>query len=130
MGGKTDYLENKILDHTTGKTTYAKPTVYVGLFTAAPSDTAAGTEVSGNNYSRVATAGADWNAAATGATDNANAITFPTPSGSWGTITHFGLFDASSGGNLLWWGALTSQQVVSTNNVVSFAAGALDLTDD
>jgi hypothetical protein len=106
------------------------PTAYVGLYTAAPTDAGGGTEVSGNNYARVATAGADWAAASGGATSNANAITFPTPSGSWGTVTHFGIFDASTAGNLLWWGLLTTSKTIGSGDSASFAAGALDLTDD
>lgn len=129
-GSKSDYLENKILDHTTGKTSYTKPTAYVGLYTAAPSDAGGGTEVSGSNYSRVTTAAGDWNAAASGSTSNANAITFPTPSGSWGTVTHFGIFDAATTGNLLWWGSLTTSKTIGSGDTASFAAGALVLTDD
>lgn len=129
-GSKTDYLENKVLDHTTGKAAYTKPTTYVGLFTAAPSDSGGGTEVSGSNYSRVTTAAGDWNSAASGSTSNANAITFPVPSGSWGTVTHFGLFDAATVGNLLWWGSLTNSKTIGSGDTASFAAGALVLTDD
>lgn len=106
------------------------PTAYVALYTAAPTDAGGGTEVSGNNYSRVQTAGADWAAASSGASSNANAITFPTPSGSWGTVTHFGIFDAATNGNLLWWGALGASKTPGSGDSASFAAGALDLTDD
>lgn len=130
MGSKSDYLENKVLEHNVGKTTYAKPTAYVALFTAAPSDSSAGTEVTGNAYARIATAGADWAAASGGSITNANALTAPTPTGSWGTVTHAALMDASTGGNMLYWGALTSAQVISTGNIVSFAPGALVLTED
>lgn len=129
-GSKSDFLENKILDHTTGKTSYTMPSVWVGLFTAAPSDAGGGTEVSGGSYARKSTAGADWNAAASGSTSNANAITFVTPTGSWGTATHFGLFDAATTGNLLWWGSLTTSKTIGSGDTASFAAGALVLTDD
>lgn len=129
-GSKTDYLENKVIDHVTGKTAYTKPTAYVALFTAAPSDAGGGTEVSGSNYSRVTTAGADWNAAASGSTSNANALTFPTPSGSWGTVTHFALFDAATTGNMLIWGSLTTSKTIGTGDTASFAAGALVYTED
>lgn len=127
---KTDYLENALLDHVTGKTAYTKPTAYVGLFTAAPSDAGGGTEVSGGSYARKVTAGADWNAASGGSVANANAITFATASGSWGTVTHFGVFDASSGGNLLRWAALTANKTIGSGDVASFAAGALVMTED
>jgi hypothetical protein len=127
---KTDFAENKTLDHMTGKATWAAVTARVGLFTAAPSDAGGGTEVSGGSYARVTTAAADWNAASGGSTTNANAITFPTASGSWGTVTHFGIFDAASGGNLLRWAALGTSKAVGSGDTPSFAAGALTLTED
>lgn len=130
MGSFTDYTENKLLDHVVGKTSFTMPSVWVALFTAAPSDAGGGTEVSGGSYARKSTAGADWAAASSGATSNANAITFVTPSGSWGTVTHFALMDASTAGNMLAWSALTTPQAVGTGNTVSFAVGDLDITLD
>jgi len=56
--------------------------------------------------------------------------TFVTPTGSWGLVTHFGIFDAVTAGNLLYWNALTSSQTISSGNTVSFAAGALTVTED
>lgn len=107
MTGFTNYSARKILDHHTGKTDIGSvPTAYIGLFTDAPTDAGGGTEVSGGSYARVATAGADWNAAAGSAPascSNANDITFPRATADWGTVVAFGVFDASSGGNLLWW---------------------------
>lgn len=113
-----------------GKTSYTMPTVYVGLYTAAPSDTGGGTEVTGGSYARKSTAGADWNAAASGSSSNANAITFITATGSWGTVTHFGLFDAASAGNLLRWAALTTSKTIGSGDTASFAAAALVCTED
>lgn len=127
---KSDYLENKLLDHQVGKTSYTMPTAYVALFTAAPSDTGGGTEVTGGSYARKTTAGADWNAAASGSTSNANALTFPTATASWGTVTHWGIYDASSAGNLLRWAALTTSKTIASGDTASFAAGALVLTED
>ena len=132
---KSDYAEAKVLDHMTGKSTWGAVTAYVGLFTAAPSDAGGGTEVSssGTGYVRKATVAADWNAASAGSTSNAAAITFAVASGSWGTVTHFGLFDASSGGNLLRWAALTTSKTIGTGDTAQFAGGtpgALVLTED
>ena len=79
---KTDYSENKVLDHLNGKASFAMPTAYVALFTAAPSDADGGTEVTGGSYARVATSGATWTAASGGSTSNAAAATFPTASAS------------------------------------------------
>jgi hypothetical protein len=130
MGSLADYAELKVLELTVGKTAFSTPTAYIALYTAAPSDSGGGTEVSGNNYSRKSTAGSDWAAAASGSIANANAITFATPSGSWGTVTHFGIFDAATSGNLLWWGALTTSKTIGSGDVASFAVGALVLTLD
>lgn len=69
--------------------------------------------------------------AATGwAIANDGAITFPTASASWGTVTHFGVFDASTAGNLLYWGALTTSKAVGSGDTASFAVGELDVTLD
>lgn len=130
MAGKSTYLSNKVLDHTVGKAAYSMPTAYVGLYTAAPTDAGGGTEVTGGSYSRKSTSASDWSSAASGATSNANTITFVSATASWGTVTHFGLFDAASGGNLLWWGALTASKSIANGDTASFAAGQLSLTDD
>lgn len=127
---KSDYLENKINDHIVGKTSYTMPTAYVALFTAAPSDAGGGTEVTGGSYARKVTAGADWNASSAGSISNANAITFVTATGSWGTVTHFGVFDASTAGNLLFWAVLTNSKTIGTGDTASFAAGTLVHTED
>ena len=128
MSSFTDYTENKVLDHVTGKTSFTMPSVWVALFTAAPSDTGGGTECTGGSYARKSTAGSDWAAASGGATSNAAAITFVTPTGSWGTATHFALMDASTSGNMLAWAPLTTPQAIGTGNTVSFAIGDLDIT--
>lgn len=132
MAGKTSYLEQKVIDHTNGKTSYTMPTVYVGLFTATPSDAGGGTECTGGSYARKSTAGADWNAASgnPATATNANAITFVTATGSWGTATHFGLFDASTAGNLLRWAALGTSKTIGTGDTASFAAAALTVGED
>lgn len=127
MASFSDYTENKVLDHVVGKTAFTMPTAHVALFTAAPSDAGGGTEVTGGAYARVATSGATWTAATGGATDNAAAINFPTPTASWGTVTHFALFDAATAGNMLAWAPLATSQAIGSGNTVSFAIGALDI---
>jgi hypothetical protein len=139
----SDYLENKLVDHVFRGQSYSLPVLYVGLLTAAPSDAGGGTEVSGGSYARVkAAAGAsqaltDWkstqndNLASTGTggnTTNTNAVNFPTPSATWGTVTHFGIYDALSGGNLLFWGALTIAKTINQSDTVTFPAGSLSIT--
>lgn len=143
MSAMSDYLENKLIDHVFRGQSYTLPVLYVGLLTAAPSDSGGGTEVSGNAYARVkAAAGAsqaltDWKStqndslASTGTggnTTNTNAITFPTPTATWGTVTHFGIYDASTGGNLLFWGALTISKTINQSDTVTFPSGTLSIT--
>ena len=143
MSAMTDYLENKLIDHLFRGRSFSAPAVLaVGLFTAAPSDAGGGTEVSGGSYARGQLNPSDSNWESTqgtttavassgtgGATQNAVAITFPTPSANWGTITHFAIFDATTSGNMLFWGALTASKTVNNGDPApSFAIGALDVT--
>ena len=129
MGSFNDYTEAKVLDHIVGKTSFTMPTAYIGLSTADPTDDASGlAEPSGSGYARVATTGADWDAAAAGATANAAVITFPEASGAWGTVTHFFLADASTAGNMLAHGTLDASRVVTSGITPRFAIGALDIT--
>jgi len=131
MGSFGNYLENEILDHIFGKGSYTPPTIYVALSTADPLDDASGvSEPSGGSYARKSTAAADWNTAASGAIDNANDITFAQATGAWGTITHFALMDAASGGNLLAHGSLTASKTIGNGDTAKFAAGDLDVTLD
>ncbi len=125
----TYYLENKLIDHANGKTSYSMPTVYVGLSSTTPAkDGTNVTEPSGGNYARVATAGADWNAASNGSSTNANVITFLTANANWLTsvnLTYAVLYDSSSGGNLLSYGALTQLKPVLNGDTPSFIAGQI-----
>lgn len=134
MGSKGDYLENKLLDHVLGGGDYSRPaTVYVALYTATPSDSGGGTEVSGGSYARVAVTNnsTNWPAASGGSKSNGTAITFPTPSANWGTVTSFGILDAATSGNLLYWGALSASKTINNGDAApQFAAGALTITED
>ena len=125
-GSYTDYLENKVLDHVTGKASFTMPTVYVALFTANPTDAGGGTEANYTSYARVTTSAATWNSASGGSITNGAAITFPACTGGSNTITGFGGYDASSGGNLLWYGPCSLS--VSSGITPEFAASALTIT--
>jgi len=128
MSAASDYLENKFLDHVLDVAAYTAPSaVYCALYTSAPSDAGGGTEVSGGSYARTAIT---FSAASSGATSNSADITFPTATGSWGTVTHFGIFDASSGGNLLVWGAFSASKAVGTDDVFKVSSGDLDVSMD
>lgn len=127
MGSLSNYLENKLLDHVLKTASFSVPSnIYIALSTADPLDTGAGlAEPSGGSYARVAHN--TWDAASGRATANTGTITFPTASGSWGTITHFAIFDASTGGNMLAHGSLSVSNSVVSGNIVTFAAGEIDV---
>lgn len=142
MSAMSDYLENKLIDQLfRGQTAPSSGTLYIGLLTSAPSDAGGGTEVSGGSYARASVASSLANWAGTqaagstaassgtgGATSNNGAISFPTPSATWGTVTHFGIYDASTGGNLLFWGALTISKTINQADTVTFPAASLSIT--
>ena len=130
MSEFSDYLENELLDHLMGKGEYTPPTVYVALSTADPTDDASGLSEPSDGYARVETEAADWNAASSGSIDNANDISFPEASGSWGTITHVALYDAATNGNMLGYSALDSSQAVASGEILKFAAGDLAISLD
>ena len=139
MAALSDYLENKIIDHVFRNTSFTMPsTIYVALYTAAPSDSGGGTEVTGGAYARVqvgpsvgawkstngATSGASSGTG--GQTMNAAVITYPTPTADWGQVTHFGIHDAVTGGNLLVHGALASPKTINNGDPApSFPADQL-----
>lgn len=142
MSAMSDYLENKLVDQIFRAQAFAFPaTLHVGLLTAAPSDSGGGTEVTGGSYARAAvtaslanfagTQGAGTTVASTGTggqTSNNATITFPTPTASWGSVTHFGIYDAASAGNLLFWGALTIAKTINQGDTVTFPAASLSVT--
>ena len=126
MSAMSDYLENEILDHILGTGAYTMPTtVYVGLSTGSFGDDNSGTELSGSGYARQSIS---FGAAASGTASNDAAVEFPAATGSWGTVSHFGLFDASTGGNLLIHGALTASKVIETGDILKIAVGDMDIT--
>ena len=126
MSAMSDYLENEILDHILGTGAYTMPTtVYVGLSTGSFNDDNSGTELTGNGYARVSIS---FGAAASGTASNDAAVEFSAATGSWGTVSHFGLFDASTSGNLLIHGALTASKVIDTGDILKIAVGDMDIT--
>lgn len=155
MAALTDFAENRLTDWffrgqalgITGASAGAGsgPTaLFIGLFTATPGEATAGTEVSGNGYARVSVASnlTNWagtqgagttvaSSGSSGTTSNNSAITFPTPTPSgWGTVVAVGIFDASTGGNLIAYGALTVSKTVNSGDTVSFPAGSLQFQWD
>lgn len=129
MSSFTDYTEDLVLEWLLTTNSATRPTAwYVGLFTAAPSDTGGGTEVSGNGYARAAATFTVSGSNPTTAT-NSGAIEFPTATGgNWGTITHIAIFDASTTGNMLAWAQLTASKTIDEGDVLRIPSGDLDIT--
>lgn len=126
MAALSNYLENALMDAVLNNTSYTSPaTTFVGLFTSDPTDAGSGTEVSGGSYARKA---ASFGASSQGNCLNDADITFDQATGDWGTITHFGLFDAVTSGNLLFHGALTSSKAIETGDIFKIATGNLSVT--
>ena len=126
MANFSNYLENALINATLRNTSYTSPTtVYVALYTSDPTDADSGTEVSGGSYARTAvTFGAPSNGVATNNAD----VTFPTSTGSWGTVTHVGVRDATTAGNLLYHASLTTSKTVGTGDIFKISSGNLSVT--
>jgi len=123
----TNFLETEILDHVFAGAAYTAPgTHYLGLFTSAPGETGGGTELSGSAYVRKSVAFTTSG----NTTSNNAAVEFPTATGSWGTVTHVGVFDASSSGNLMAYATLSSSKAIATGDVFRVPSGDLDITLD
>jgi hypothetical protein len=122
-------FETHVLNYVFTSTSVTRPTAwYLALFTSNPAEDASGTEVStsGTAYARQsATFTVSGNEATTSA-----AIEFPTATASYGTVTHVGVFDASTGGNLIAYSALSTSKTVGTGDVFRVPAGDFDLTLD
>lgn len=124
----SNFLELEVLDHVFKNSAYTAPsTIYVALFTSAPNDAGGGTEVSGNGYARQSMA---FGTASSGSISNSSSVEFPTATGDQGTIVAMGLFDASSSGNLLAYGSLTSNKTVSSGDVFRFNASSVTISLD
>jgi hypothetical protein len=125
----SNFLETEILDHVFANNAYTAPsTLYLALFTGAPGEAGGGTEVStsGTAYARQTAAfTVSGNTATT-----SSAIEFPTATASFGTVSHVGIFDASTSGNLLAYAALTASKAIDTGDVFRVPAGDLDITLD
>ncbi len=128
MAALSDVSEKLTLDWLMTTGTAVRPTAwYIALYTAAPSDSGGGTEVSTGGYSRQTVT---FDAASTpaGTTQNAGVVTWTASGANFGTVTHIGIHSASSGsGNLLWHGAMTASKVVNDGDTLEFAAGNIDL---
>ena len=124
---KSNYLENKVLDHFLGTTESSfDSTIFIGLFSSDPTDAGSGTEISGNGYARQSIS---FNAGSGGTATNSGAVEFTASGGAWSTVTHFGIFDAVSSGNLLYHGALSASKTLADTDTLKIASAGLSVTE-
>lgn len=130
---KTDAVEIDLLKLFTGQATTIFATTpitpYIGLHTAAPSDSSAGTEATGNGYARQSMVAASWATPSAGSVANTAACLFPAATGSGYTLLGAGLFNAVTAGNLLRWQAITSL-ALAIGDQANFPIGAIVFTED
>ena len=128
MAELSTYLENKLLDHVLRSTSYTSPTtVYVGLYTSDPGDDDTGTECTGGAYARQILS---VTTASDGVVTSSADVTFPQATNSWGTISHIGLLDAVTSGNLLMHTPLTTSRTIEAGDVIKIATGSLTASLD
>ena len=125
MAEFSNYLENALINAVLRNTSYTSPaTVYVSLYTSDPTDADTGTEVSGGSYARTAvTFGAPSNGVSTNSAD----VTFPTATAAWGTVTHIGIHDASTAGNLLFHTPIDTSKTIDSGDIFKITSGNLSV---
>jgi len=131
MTAFSNYLENELLDHVLRNESYSAPaTTFISLHTSDPTD-AGGNEVATSGYDRFEVSAAlAWTTASGGSSKNNEAWEFVTATTAWGTVTHVGVYDATTAGNLLFHGALTSSKVIGTDDIARFPIGTLSIKLD
>lgn len=128
MSAFSDYSEANILNYITGRAAMpARTDAFLALFSTIPTDTG-GTELTGGAYARVNVTAAFGSAPVGDTISNSATISFPTASSAWATIKGYGLYDASTGGNLLWRGATSTDITVNSGQTYQIGAGSLQLT--
>ena len=127
MAEMSDYLERSLLNATLNNTAFTTvATPYISLHTADPTDAGTGTEVSGGSYARTsASFGTPSVVGSSYRADTDADITFPTATASWGTVTHIGIWNASSSGNLLYHTALDSSKTIDSGDIFKITTGNL-----
>jgi hypothetical protein len=133
MSAASNYLENKVLDHTLRNTAFSQPSaLYLAVFKNTSGNAAtnleAGTltdEISGNNYIRKSIA---FNAASGGTSASTATVTFDAATGDWGTVTHIAIMDAETSGNVLYWGALTTSKLIESGDTLQFVANNITIS--
>ena len=122
----SNYCQSSILNHIFGKEEMSSTEIYVGLLTQPPNeDGSSVSEPESQCYARVSTNASSWDDAFEGSIENINNISFPMACENWGKVTHFALFDAESGGNILAFGSLSPSKNINSGDIPRFAPGDL-----
>ena len=120
------YLKNKLINGVLRNTQYTVPTkVYLALYSSDPTVADSGAELSGGNYARIEVA---FDAPTLGVTQNTSDLTFPTATSEWVTATHFGIKDALTSGNLLYFGELSASRKALAGHTILILDGQLTIT--
>ena len=129
MVAASNWLENATLNFflrgNPGNAVVAPTNVYLALYTSAPNDDDTGVEVSGGNYARQVMT---FSAPTDGVTANNALVQFPVATATWGTLTHIGVRDAASGGNLLYHAPMTPNHTVNAGGRMEFPVGSIQVT--
>ena len=124
MAAASNYTENLALKFLLTSTTATRPTAwYVALFTTNPTDAGSGTEVSGTNYARTAVTFTVTDDTAT----NSAAVTFAAAGSNWGTVSHIGVYDALTTGNLLFHGSVTTAKQIDSGDTFTISTSNLSI---
>lgn len=126
MAEMSNYLEQALINGTLRGTSYTAPTTtYLALYTNDPTDADTGTEITGGSYVRQAIT---FSSPSGGATSNSSAIEFPQATADWGTITHVGIRDAVTSGNLLYHSALDTSKTIANGDIFKITSTNLSVT--
>lgn len=129
--GFTDNLRDNLLDEVWGGSDYTPETdLYFGLSTTTPADDGTNVTEPTDAYARVSKTNnlTNFPAATSGSKSNGTDITFPEATGNWGTVTHFTVYTAATGGTLLAFGALTTSKTIESGDTAKFAIGDMTIT--
>ena len=124
-GNTTNYLQNNMLNHFLGTATYEKPSIYIGLFTVAPTEEDNGKELTGGAYCRK---NVSFDFADDGATANASDIDFDEMPAV--TTVAVAIFDSMTEGNMLLFGTLTDEKKTDNGDTLRIPKGDLDISID
>lgn len=125
MANISKYLKNALINATLRNVPYTPPvTTYVALYTSDPTEDDTGAEVTGGAYARQPIT---FTAPTTGSTNSTANVQFTQATANWGTITHVGIRDALTGGNLMYFAPLTTQRNILSGDSYALLASQVPI---